>query len=533
MEVSRSWQRVFAVCSITALIWVLAARVLGPSDLWDQTQPRTVAYTTDIVIHGHWLLPLADGAAATKPPLYNWLAVPAVTLMGLSSELAHKAPSVVALCLCWLGLVRWGSRLVGGRGRAIGWLAGMIFLSGYTIFKLAYLARPDLVLTFFMFAGWVAATVLIADAAHENGEERLPVARRRWIALALWVCVGLGALTKGPAVLPLVIYAAVAPRLVAGRWRAAGALEWWWGLPLSMVLIAAWLYGVWRADAAHLVDQLWTEELYGRLTGLGSEAGDRGPIALLSTAPYMVWYYAARFEPWCLFSTLAMVMLWWRVPSTGHRRWHELGRAGSVLHGAVIFVLVTIAFFTFSAGKRADYLAPVYPAGALLAAWWLLEAPPRIGVRAPWCAPACAVFMLTGLTIHNQRQMSAPMPGYGDAIMTFIRESDQRLQARPAPVVFWTRGHLVVRSLLGAAGPGGGDQVREAGREGRPFWLIARRTEFNVVETWLRAGDVDGVVTEVHESSQLQTGDSPIGDLIMAFIEPGTRRDRAADPADP
>ena len=66
MEVSRSWERVFAVCSITALIWVLVARLLGPSDLWDQTQPRTVAYTTDIVITGHWLLPLAGGVDTSK-----------------------------------------------------------------------------------------------------------------------------------------------------------------------------------------------------------------------------------------------------------------------------------------------------------------------------------------------------------------------------------------------------------------------------------------------------------------------------------
>ena len=91
MEVSRSWERVFAVCSIAALICVLTARVLGPSDLWDQRQPRTVAYTTDIVINGHWLLPVAGGVEpATKPPLYNWLAVPAVTLMPKWSEECEK-----------------------------------------------------------------------------------------------------------------------------------------------------------------------------------------------------------------------------------------------------------------------------------------------------------------------------------------------------------------------------------------------------------------------------------------------------------
>ncbi len=184
-----------------------------------------------------------------------------------------------------------------------------------------------------------------------------------------------------------------------------------------------------------------------------------------------------------------------------------------------------------------DVVGTLFPGVlCMLAAWWLIEAPPRIGVRAPWCAPVCAVFMLTGLTIHNQRQMSAPISGYGDAIMTFIRESDQRMQARPAPVVFWMGGDLVVRSLLGAAGPGGADQIRQASRNGRPFWLIARRREFNAVDSWLRAGDVDGVVTEVHESAPLQADDGRTADLdslVMAFIEPDARRGRAADPADP
>ncbi|MCH8315776.1 MAG: hypothetical protein IIA64_07370, partial [Planctomycetes bacterium] len=90
-------------CSITAIIWLLAARILGPSDAWDQTQPRTMAYTTDIIANGRWILPVERGVyPATKPPLYNWLAVPMVKLMGFSSELAHKSPSVVSLRVCWL-----------------------------------------------------------------------------------------------------------------------------------------------------------------------------------------------------------------------------------------------------------------------------------------------------------------------------------------------------------------------------------------------------------------------------------------------
>ncbi|MEE9608696.1 MAG: hypothetical protein V3U03_13225, partial [Myxococcota bacterium] len=80
-------------CSIAALVWAVAARVSGPSDLWDQTQPRTVSYTTDILVNGgsHWILPMEPGRRpATKPPLYNWMAAPAVKLLGFPSELGHK-----------------------------------------------------------------------------------------------------------------------------------------------------------------------------------------------------------------------------------------------------------------------------------------------------------------------------------------------------------------------------------------------------------------------------------------------------------
>ncbi|MCH8152894.1 MAG: hypothetical protein IH830_11050 [Planctomycetes bacterium] len=111
---SPSWRRALVVCSMAALLWSIAARVLGPSDVWDQTQPKTVSYTTDIIVNGghHWILPMECAEyPATKPPLYNWLAVPMVKVLGFSSDLAHKFPSVIALCLCWLAVVRLGRRL--------------------------------------------------------------------------------------------------------------------------------------------------------------------------------------------------------------------------------------------------------------------------------------------------------------------------------------------------------------------------------------------------------------------------------------
>ena len=100
LSLPRSLRTTVILCSITAIIWLLAARILGPSDAWDQTQPSTMAYTSDIIANGRWILPVERGRyPATKPPLYNWLAVPMVKLMGYSNEVAHKSPSIAAVAV--------------------------------------------------------------------------------------------------------------------------------------------------------------------------------------------------------------------------------------------------------------------------------------------------------------------------------------------------------------------------------------------------------------------------------------------------
>ena len=66
---------------LTALVMlvIFGCRWFGPSDLYDNDQPKTVAYTVDMVRHGRWLLPVDMlGRPATKPPMYNWISVPVV-----------------------------------------------------------------------------------------------------------------------------------------------------------------------------------------------------------------------------------------------------------------------------------------------------------------------------------------------------------------------------------------------------------------------------------------------------------------------
>ncbi|MDY7108019.1 MAG: glycosyltransferase family 39 protein [Planctomycetota bacterium] len=513
-RLSPAWRWVIIIAAMAALVWVIAARVLGPSDLWDQTQPKTIAYTTDMLVHGRWVLPRERAEdPATKPPLYNWLAAPAVALLGFSSEIGHKLPSVAAMCVGWLVLVRLGRGLFGGNGAAgelVGWLAGMMFVANYAIFKLGYLARPDMLLTLWLLLGWLAATRRLIEARGEvplGGEDGRggSSARGRWISLGFWLCVGLAGLTKGPAALPLLIYAILAAPLITGRWRATGALGWWWGLPLSLLIAGAWVFAVWRLDPVHLRQTLWADEIAGRVTGTGSEGAEEGPIALLTGAPNMLLYYLARFLPWSIPSIAAVVALWRRTDPGGPRHWRALGAAGAMLHGAAIFIIIVIALYTLSAGKRADYIAGAFAPGSLLAAWWMLRSGPRRGVRAPWLAPAAAVIGLAAMTVVDGRQPGAPCPDFARNINDFAAAARAELEARPLPIAFWSTGTTHLQTMLGCNEPDGKEPTLALIDRGGACWIVAgwKRQEPSTFQAWLPTHREHASITAVVRSAMM------------------------------
>jgi len=528
---SSAWRWSIVACSMAALLWVVMARVLGPSDLWDQTQPKTIAYTTDIIVHGRWLLPRERGEyPATKPPLYNWLAVPAVRLLGCASEVGHKLPSLAAMCLCWLAIVRLGRAVFGARGpggELVGWLGGLAFTTNYAIFKLGYLARPDMLLTLWLLLGWIAVTWLLIRAGGDaslgpEGGRSKPAARQRWLTAAFWLCVGLAGLTKGPAILPLLVYAVIAARLIGGRWRAINALYWWWGLPASLAMIGLWVWGVWRVDPGHLWNKLWMAEIAGRVTGTGTEGADGGPLELLTGAPNMAVYYLLRFLPWSVLSILAMAALWRRDRAGGPRAWRGLGTAGAILHGAALFVVIVIALYTLSAGKRADYIAAAFGPGSILAAWWLVYGRPPLAIRAPALASAAAGLVLLALTLHNQWQPAAPCEDFAANIESFARQARQRLQAEPRPVAFWSTGPTHLQSLLGLNEPDGQDVTLELIDRGEPCWVVAgqKRQAPSTFEGWLPKHR-DGLrVTAVLRSAMMPRAAGWREQVTLYLVEP-------------
>jgi 4-amino-4-deoxy-L-arabinose transferase-like glycosyltransferase len=467
-------RRLLMASACAALLMALAARILGPSDVWDQTQPKTVSYTTDMLVNGRWILPVERGEfPATKPPLYNWLAAPVVKLAGFASEWAHKSPSLAAFIAVWAITIWLGRRIdrrvSSGIGNGlVGWLAGLAIPTNYMLFKLGYLARPDMLLTLWLMLGWMAATAVVI-----NG--KLRTSQRVAGRLGFWICVALAGMTKGPAALVLIAYGLLAGKALTGAWRNTIRLGWLWGLPMALAIVGAWLLAVWGIDPEHLVSELWYAEVAGRVTGTGPKgAEDAGPWYFLTSIPYMPYYFLTRLAPWSVLAILAIVHLWRKSLAPPGRNWQEITEGdGRWYHACAIFIIVVVVIFSLSTGKRADYIAAAAPPAAILAAYWLLRVRRDVANWAPGVAMILAAITLAAMVCVNWLQPFAPSPTYGEEIRAFVEDADEAIAARPIPIMFYHAGPSHLQAFLGRSEVDGLEAFTRQLKAGGAFWLIA------------------------------------------------------------
>lgn len=505
---SPAWRKLLIICSIAMLVAMFVVRLLGPSDLFDQTQPKTISYTTDIIVHGgtHWLLPLERGELpATKPPLYNWLAVPAVKWLGFNSEIAHKLPSVAAMLGCWLIIVRLGRSLgqENGGDDSLGWLAGLIFVANYSIFKLSYLARPDMLLTLWILIAWLSATRALRDGAH-------PALN----AAVFWFAVTLAGLTKGPAALVVVVYVIVAARVIGGRWTAVWKLRPLVGGLLSLLVCGAWVFAVWKIDPQHLKQELWFNEIYGRVTGTGAE-GTSGRGQWLREIPYQSFYYFTRMAPWTVLAILGAIAIWRRrsEPALPLTLW---------IRASLLLVAVVVGLFSLSVGKRADYVAVACPQTALLAAWWLCRCRPFAALRWPWLVPVAAVLSLASISFYDHKQIWSPEPGFGEAIQAFTDQAAHVITAEPGEVLNCAAGQTQLQAMLGIAEPDQRRQLSGMIARGEPFWVVAGRTQNAPYEfdQWMNQRRMRATVESVVRSAELPRDAGWPGQVTLWRVTP-------------
>jgi 4-amino-4-deoxy-L-arabinose transferase len=304
---------------------VLGAALLvtaGLLGLFESTETRYAEIAREMLASGDWLAPRLNGILHFhKPPLAYWAAASGMAAFGANAWGA-RVPVALASIVSLACVARIASRRFASLGAAPGrtiWILGSTLL--FAALSRALSTDP-----------FLTAAVLLYWA----------LAPSAWALAAL----GFGFLAKGPVVF---VHTAL-PVLVAALWgrdRRALALlgpaRGWWlcaavGLPWFLIL---------AARTPGLLSYLLENQIWGRYATTVHQRG--GPP----------WYFVtialAGAAPWT-FALVAGVIRTWRERSSAEARL------------LLSWLLVPIAFLSFSGSKLPAYILPSFAAAALLAA---------------------------------------------------------------------------------------------------------------------------------------------------------------------
>jgi len=341
------------------LFLVLAAVVvfgagIGLRNPWPADEPVYALIARDMLAHHEWLLPMAGGDFfQDKPPLFFWMVAALDWLTG-SLTWSFVLPSVLAGIGTLALLYDLARRLW---NRDVARIAAFALLVTVQFTLQSRRAQLDALLMFFTFASlYCLCRQLLLDGGW------------RW-ALGAGAAAGFGVLAKMVGFLSFLV---LLPWLFA-VWRGWPGVRWqrpfvyWFGAALACAAVVALWVGPLllraRGDAAiaQYAHEVLIEQTLGRY---GSPWHHVKP-----------WhYYLKLFIPLWLPLTL---LLPWLVPA-----WARALRARDArVLLPLAFVVLYVAFFSASSGKRDVYILAAVPALALAAAPMLPELLVRRGVQ--------------------------------------------------------------------------------------------------------------------------------------------------------
>ncbi len=314
---------------------VVAVRPLTPVD---ETRYTTVAW--EMFLSGDLLSLRLNGALyGHKPPLMFWLIDLGWNAFGVSTWWPRLLTGLFGLGA--LALVARLSRLLAPGRDDVAAMALLITSASLYWMVFTGAVMFDLMLAFFVLLGVLG----IARAAAGGG-------LRAWLLVG--AAIGLGILTKGPvALLHLLPLALLAPWWRRGAGTAPQRWGRWYGGTGLAVLVGAAIALAWALPAALAGGGQFGREIFW------SQSVDRMVATQHHLRPF--WFYLATAPllllPWLFFPAV------WR----GLRALAG-GERSLLVRFAVAWAIPVLIGFSLFKGKQIQYLLPVVPAFALLAA---------------------------------------------------------------------------------------------------------------------------------------------------------------------
>lgn len=307
---------------------------LGASSVWDANEAFYAETPREMLTSGDWLAPRFNFIPrAQKPPLTYWPILFSYQLFGVN-EFALRVPSALAAIGILLFCYGAARMLFGPRAALV---AAAIAATTPRIYILERRLPIDIILLLFL----TGTLFFLLRALLRNDT-------RSW-ALA-YLFAGLGFLTKGPVALVIPAGAYALWALCNRRLRLSETRPWL-GIAILAAVALPWYILVFRAHGWTYIAPFFLRDNLGRFAAetLGPSRGFH----------YYAPIFLADFLPWSFFSLGAIVVLW-------RRRKTESPLKDPALGLPLIWCGLTFLLFSLSKNKQEYYIAPMYPAAAIL-----------------------------------------------------------------------------------------------------------------------------------------------------------------------
>ena len=325
------------------LLFVVAAIIifsgLGFRDAWPPDEPRFALVAKEMVTSGQWLIPMRGGEIyPDKPPVFMWGIALFYVLTG-SLSVAMLLPNAIASLVTLTVTYRLSRALADERTAILSML--LLLLSPQFLIQ-AKFAQIDALVACFI---WVGIYGFIRHFC---------IAESWRCYFIAWGAMGLGIITKGVGFLPIFIliplsFLTFKKQLPTTRWKKRALLG-----PLVMLgVVLVWLGPVLYLGA-HQQDPTIQQYLSNILL---KQTAQRYANAWHHIEPW--YYYIFKVIP--VFWFPALIVLAFK--GKGIKRLLSDNPAYLAL---AVWVLLVVAFFSFSPGKRGVYVLPALPAVAMI-----------------------------------------------------------------------------------------------------------------------------------------------------------------------
>jgi 4-amino-4-deoxy-L-arabinose transferase-like glycosyltransferase len=376
----RPWVQVLTLLIFCSLLFVVG---VGRWDLWNPDEPRYAQVAKEMVGTGDWILMHVNGNTyVDKPPLFFWLIALSSSLWRGFTSFSARFASGLFSTLTVLLTFFLGRKLNGTR---TGFLSALILATSFEFAYLSTRANIDATLTFFttisifFFLHWYPYSKVERD--EEKGKKSLSI-------FGFYIGMAFATLAKGPVgfILPLMV--SLVYLLAQKDWKAMKRMRLLTGMALCFAIVLSWYLPAVLKGGQHFLNETLLHHTIDRFAKGSSHI-----------RPF--YYYLANFPvgflPWVLFLPGAIAYGFSEKKKGISRGFFFL----------LVWLIVIFLFFSFSKGKRAIYLLPLYPAASLLVgSFWndYLSGGGRFSVREPWIKFPIylfsIIFLLMGIFVY-------------------------------------------------------------------------------------------------------------------------------------